>query len=512
MLNEYAAVRNNDKAYELGKIIYMDLLRAYKEIDFTSRVTKPFQKKYFLELRPNLNVPIIVTYPKKNVKYSWFKYKGYIEINVNRPWKQNHFFEVYFHEITHALDFYIFNIIKNKQRGHDFGVDFIKNNYIRQKINGLDTMNKILYRLWDTSERNAYQLNALLGETYCNEYIEGLKSDIDYLSTLSPKEIIWKKLMNSKEITKPARASVSVNSFKNFFIKKSYYLLELFTKKLFKNVKYFSTHQIEDLSLPNETQQTDNGDYPQSKTMEIICYQSNSDVVELIQTRSESLLEKIKDYGSSRFKRVIVSNDQRLVDFLVSKGYTKVFRVYKYWNISNANWLNDIEQKYHFTQIYPISNEERQERIKQSDEQSKRWVEGKKEIILFLRNEQNKQAFINEYFNALSNKLGYKEDNNGYGKNFIKPFKKKICGITVVVKNSRHKPYIDFDKTTNTAFVVFDANYDLGQYTIDDLEWYINVGKYENVEEYGHYKDYALEGVEKEVDYLLRLHDYSFND
>ena len=523
ILNEYAAVRNNDKAYGLGKIIYMDLLRAYKEIDFTSRVTKPFQKKYFLELTPSVNVPIIVNYPKKDTNTSSFKHKGYIEINVDRPWEQNLFFEVYFHEVTHAMDYYIFNVIKNKKRGHHFGSDFIKKQEVQNgfviirmgnanNIKGLNTVNNILYRLWDTSERNAYQLNALLGETYCNQYIVKLKNDIEYLAKIPSKETIWRRLLNTKEIIRPERANLSTKSFKNFFIKKSYYLLDLFSNKMFKNVKYFNEHQIENLALPNETTQTENGDYPKSKTMEIILYFPNGSI-RLIQTRSINVLNEIKEHAlNGDYSKAILSNDKNLVDFLISHKYKQVFIKYKYsYDITNCSWVEDIESKFHFTKIYPMSDEERQSIMNNNQQQDILLQEGKKKIILFLKNEQNKKQFINEYYNLLVEYLDYKDDEDGWGNtiNFIKSFKKKICGINVVVKNTKRSPYIDFDKAKNLAFIVFDANYDFGQNTLDDFEWFLHVGQYESDENYDHYKENVLYEIEREIDYLLNR--YRFN-
>ena len=340
MLNEYAAVRNNDKAYELGKIIYIDLLKAYKQNsnNLNGKGVKRFKKTYNLELVPNINIPVRVTYPKNENSFYLTDEKE-IVLNVSYEWNQQMFFDVFFHEITHAMDYLIFNMLL--KRGRHFGMHYIPKQTRFLKLTGRDKVNSVLYRLWDTSERNAYQLNAILGETYCNEYIDNLKKDIEYLNKIPSEKPIWDLLKYYVDVYKiikcPKRFKSSKQTFKNFFIKKSYYLLELFTKRMFKNLKYFNENPIQDLTLQDEEPQIISTEPQKNIRPNINPKRAN----ELALKNFFSVFKQMEEFCS---KMAQILNDNVFVDIDEFGNEHKFIKPFKF-NVDNINVeLMDIDQ------------------------------------------------------------------------------------------------------------------------------------------------------------------------
>ena len=171
------------------------------------------------------------------------------------------------HELTHKIDdkrekenrnkFFRKNSSKNYKpiMGRNFypkgsGYETVKSNC---PIN--EYINNILYRLWSKTERNAYISNSYLGMDFCNEYINSLKDEIDKIEESNIEDNIdcWvelhKVLYYNNEIKNIRPDSyvdglgkhnvydtdISLNRCKKYFIKKSRYLLEIFSKKLLKN-------------------------------------------------------------------------------------------------------------------------------------------------------------------------------------------------------------------------------------------------------------------------------------
>jgi hypothetical protein len=75
--------------------------------------------------------------------------------------------------------------------------------------------------------------------------------------------------------------------------------------------------------------------------------------VHLTTTNNKPLIDFI--CSSSKSEKVVISNDSKLIDLLFEKGYKKNFRTWRYWNVSDASWLNildDVEKK-----VITFSNE-----------------------------------------------------------------------------------------------------------------------------------------------------------
>lgn len=66
--------------------------------------------------------------------------------------------------------------------------------------------------------------------------------------------------------------------------------------------------------------------------------------VNLTTTSSQGLINKICNFNGRKFvEKVIITNDIELIDFLFEKGYTKNFRVWRYWDVSDEPWLSKLD-------------------------------------------------------------------------------------------------------------------------------------------------------------------------
>lgn len=101
----------------------------------------------------------------------------------------------------------------------------------------------ILYRLWNRDERIAYLTRSINGVEESRKYIERLRGEIDYIEENPTEEIgdelermIWQNMI-SKWVQLPPKDPFAK---KNYFIKKSRYLLSWFERKLMKNAYRFN--------------------------------------------------------------------------------------------------------------------------------------------------------------------------------------------------------------------------------------------------------------------------------
>jgi hypothetical protein len=65
--------------------------------------------------------------------------------------------------------------------------------------------------------------------------------------------------------------------------------------------------------------------------------------VELTITSNSGVIQEIES-TRGECDKIIVSNNAELIDFLFSKGYKRNFRTWKYWNIENEPWIDEVEK------------------------------------------------------------------------------------------------------------------------------------------------------------------------
>ncbi len=118
-----------------------------------------------------------------------------------------------------------------------------------------EDVNEILYRLWSRTERNAYVAQSYLGMDFCREYLKFLEDTIDKIEQSNVKDnfdcwIELHKLLYYHNEINALRPDSYTNGYgkqttfetyaasnrcKKYFIRKSRYLLNAFSKKLLKN-------------------------------------------------------------------------------------------------------------------------------------------------------------------------------------------------------------------------------------------------------------------------------------
>lgn len=66
--------------------------------------------------------------------------------------------------------------------------------------------------------------------------------------------------------------------------------------------------------------------------------------IHLTTTSSRALIDEIvRTYSSSNVIKILLSNDASLIDLLFSKGYRKNMRSWRYWNVADKDWINNID-------------------------------------------------------------------------------------------------------------------------------------------------------------------------
>ena len=83
--------------------------------------------------------------------------------------------------------------------------------------------------------------------------------------------------------------------------------------------------------------------------MAIFVYRNRTVGLTIIKSDNEELLEYIYDYNvrnieRTKFTKMFVSKDPKLIEFLSEHGYNKVSRTYRYWDVTTKDWLGYIGQ------------------------------------------------------------------------------------------------------------------------------------------------------------------------
>ena len=234
LLMEYMAVWRDDAITQLSIKIAND----FAPLNMKTHINpdKEFKANYSLFLG-NDEIPILVTYKIYSDGTDWNgTYKGSerrIILHLYGRITAEKVLSGLYHEITHALDARLERTLE-KNIGYHFGSNYIRLNGRRSAT--CEAVNNILYRLWTFTERNAYQSHSMFGIKFCQTYINELKDDIDYLATHTNKneDVIFNDLKN--ELSRSNRLKNSNwKTFKRHFIKKSYDLLDKFSRKLINN-------------------------------------------------------------------------------------------------------------------------------------------------------------------------------------------------------------------------------------------------------------------------------------
>ena len=78
-----------------------------------------------------------------------------------------------------------------------------------------------------------------------------------------------------------------------------------------------------------------------SVTAVVVFTQNNE--VQLSITSNQELINRIVNHSQKNGNEVITSNDPEVIDFLFRKGFRKNMRVWRYWPLQKAPWLNEFK-------------------------------------------------------------------------------------------------------------------------------------------------------------------------
>jgi hypothetical protein len=224
-------------------------------------------KKTYQFSENNIVIPIEVRFNKDAYYgscdiHGWFGPKIYVYIESNPDFWQVK--SIVGHELIHFID----NVrekdydkkyqkYQEKQPGyygfakssHINGYDYVPcGDYrtVKENCPISEAVNDILYRLWSRTERNAYVTISYQNMKNCYEYIKMLEDEINEIEQSNTEEnaLCWIELhkvlyyCNEIKSLKPHinfDSDISINRCRKYFIKKSRYLLNKFSKKLLKN-------------------------------------------------------------------------------------------------------------------------------------------------------------------------------------------------------------------------------------------------------------------------------------
>lgn len=60
-------------------------------------------------------------------------------------------------------------------------------------------------------------------------------------------------------------------------------------------------------------------------------------------SKDEKLIERIRTYYLDKGETSIKTNDANVIEFLFSKGYTKIMRTWRYWTITDKPWIDELK-------------------------------------------------------------------------------------------------------------------------------------------------------------------------
>lgn len=227
ILGENYQFLQDPSAEETVKKIYIDYLSQYRKLAKAKKEVGPIYVSNFYWKGCTLMVTIDDRQFKDN---SEIRYHGYfkggdfpmISLTFNQLAMADYytFRAAFLHEMTHVLD------AENKGLSRNQG--WYKMSHAFQNNNPVAD---IIYRLWTTTERNAYTTYAYepTAANYKN-YIARLSDKIDQVEKSDIPLAYWKSIA---EYIFPGqfKENTSAEAIKNFFVKKSRFLLSKFAKK-----------------------------------------------------------------------------------------------------------------------------------------------------------------------------------------------------------------------------------------------------------------------------------------
>lgn len=133
-----------------------------------------------------------------------------------------------------------------------------------------------------------------------------------------------------------------------------------------------------------------------ARTLAIIVYKVDGNVeLTMVANNNERILEEIYNYytkrGVGKANEIITSSDPELIEELYNKGYRKLMRTWRYWNIGDKPWLGDIK-KYNYNTILHTNNVQENKNMEMKIEENI-----KKNVSKIV------ESVVNEYVDSIGN-------------------------------------------------------------------------------------------------------------
>lgn len=300
------AVWRDDAITQLAHQIANDFAPLNMKTDI--KKDKKFKAKYSLYLGEN-EIPITVIYTINGNGWhgTYHRKDKDIVLNLYGKITAESVLSGLYHEITHAIDARNEEQLKRKV-GYHYGRNYIQLTRVRSTT--CDVVNNILYRLWTFTERNAYQSHALFGVKYCQNFLDSLLGDIQYLETHTNKneDIIFNELRNRLSEKwdrngysyKGNKRALGLNwkAFKRFFIKRSHALFEKFSKKLINNAYKAQEDGLVVTLEPNESSEVFKAFKKENDAVEAKKLEREREREQLMQIRIKKSAVFLKEFSS----------------------------------------------------------------------------------------------------------------------------------------------------------------------------------------------------------------------
>jgi predicted SprT family Zn-dependent metalloprotease len=118
------------------------------------------------------------------------------------------------------------------------------------------------------------------------------------------------------------------------------------SKGMFTIQRIASAEQMSELELSDEmkAKRVKRESNKKSKMNAIFEFRTNGEIHLTTTTNQKLKYEILSTYTQKHVKKILLSNDSSLIDFLFSKGYKHNMRTWRYWNVADKDWINHLNE------------------------------------------------------------------------------------------------------------------------------------------------------------------------
>lgn len=114
---------------------------------------------------------------------------------------------------------------------------------------------------------------------------------------------------------------------------------------LFTIQRLASAEQMSELELNDEMKAKKEKRLANKKSASyaVVTFLKNGEI-RLTISKDQNLVNSISLYHSKKSEPSIVTNNSDVIDFLFSKGYTRIMRTWRYWDITDKPWIDELKK------------------------------------------------------------------------------------------------------------------------------------------------------------------------